>query len=204
MRHACHCHYRTAIPAAIWFATNLAGRADFRPIQTVNEHTPIAAGLSPQPIGGLFPDPYITPLTFTCPKRGWNFNCKPRSGNLIWRMTSIPAKLHSAASLLSPNRLVPIYHPMLHISLLTCHSHYLDAITHPPYPPAPPAHWRGLPIVVWHQGPAHDGHVQQHTILPACGADGVAHPQGCVCLFSLDTAADDDEIRLSPICWASR
>jgi hypothetical protein len=29
-------------------------------------------------------------------------------------------------------------------------------------------------------------------------------PLVCVRLFSLGTAADDNEIRLSPICWASR
>ena len=70
MQHTCHHHYRTTILAAIWFAANLAGRTHFHPIQTVNEYTPIAVGLSLKPIGGLFPDPYITPLTFTCPKRG--------------------------------------------------------------------------------------------------------------------------------------
>ena len=70
VRHACHHHYRTTIPTAIWFAANLAGHTDFHPIQTVNEYTPIAVGLSPQPTGGLFPDLYITPLTFTCPKWG--------------------------------------------------------------------------------------------------------------------------------------
>lgn len=74
--------------------------------------------------------------------------------NLIWRMTSILAKLHSAASLLSPTRWVPIYYPMLYPSWC--------ATTHPSYPPAPPAHWHswhGPPIAVWRQGPAHDGHV---------------------------------------------